>query len=69
MSDLRTSRLYELYCRFTEELNKAVRASGTRVSDVKATSYSEFHGGLEFAVGAASKVVATPVRSRFRGHC
>jgi hypothetical protein len=42
MSDLRTSRLYELYCRFTEELNKAVRASGTRVSDVKATSYSEF---------------------------
>jgi hypothetical protein len=42
MNNPDTVQLYELYCRFTEELNQAVNSSGARLSDVRTASYPEF---------------------------
>ncbi len=37
-----TAQLYQLYCRFLEDLNQAVHSSGARLSDVRTASYLEF---------------------------
>jgi hypothetical protein len=42
MNDPDTAQLYELYCRFTDQLNQAVDSSGARLSDVRTASYPEF---------------------------
>jgi hypothetical protein len=42
MSGADASRLYQLYCRYVDELNQALRTTGDRHSDVSVASHTEF---------------------------